>query len=63
MNNQSLTVASISEVIRFFFKEIEGIYCINLFGSFAKGTQTKQSDIDLAILFNPQKIPSKTDLL
>lgn len=63
MNNQPLTVATISAVIKKFFQEVEGIYCINLFGSFAKGTQTSQSDIDIAILFAPKQIPSKLDLL
>lgn len=37
-----------------FLRAENNIVCIYLYGSYAKGTATKQSDVDLAVLFKPQ---------
>lgn len=63
MKNQKETIKLITKTVSEFFKDKNGIDSIILFGSYAKGTQTNQSDIDLAILFDPTQIPSKLDII
>ena len=54
---------NIKSIIKEFFIEKTQILAVDLFGSFAKGTQNSFSDIDIAILCDPQNLPSKLDIL
>jgi len=51
------------EKIGEFFKQIPHIVSIDLFGSYAEGTATEQSDIDLAILFEGGQAPNPLTLI
>jgi uncharacterized protein len=46
--NVNLTIKEYIHLIKKNFKEIE---CVYLFGSYAKGLETDNSDIDLALIF------------
>lgn len=46
-----------------FCKAIPGVVAVYLFGSHAKGRATIGSDVDVAILFHPQKIPDGQKIL
>lgn len=54
-----MTVTTIAEKIhRFFQKDSQDIVCVYLFGSEARGTARKDSDVDIAVLYT--KTPPST---
>jgi predicted nucleotidyltransferase len=59
INNQNIT--DITEQIREYFKELENIIAVFLFGSFLTGKLNEESDLDIAVLF--AKKPETKDIL
>lgn len=53
----------IEEILSRYFKDYPEISVVYLFGSEASGLSNKQSDIDVAILFQRGKVPSMDMLL
>ncbi len=49
--------------IEAFFSERKGVAVVYLFGSRAKGTDTARSDVDVAVLYEPDCVPDFRDLL
>lgn len=54
---------NIQALAKDFFLKKDQVISVDLFGSYAKGTNTIDSDIDLAILCDVKNIPSKMDIL
>ena len=49
--------------VKDFFRKKDQVVSVDLFGSYAKGTNKEDSDIDLAILCDVKNMPSKMDIL
>jgi predicted nucleotidyltransferase len=57
------TKAEIIEILERFFKEMEEVSLVFLFGSMATGRSRKKSDVDIAILFkSPPRIDHSNDI-
>jgi uncharacterized protein len=54
---------NLQRLVRDFFINKDQVISVDLFGSFAKGTNTTDSDVDIAIFCDFQKLPSKLDIL
>lgn len=54
---------NLRKLVKDFFQKKDQIVSVDLFGSYAKGTNTEDSDIDLAILCDVKNMPSKMDIL
>ena len=54
---------SIKNEIANFFKKSPGVLAVILFGSQAKNKSTLNSDIDLAVLFDPHQLPTFDQLI
>ncbi|MGA8163463.1 MAG: nucleotidyltransferase domain-containing protein [Waddliaceae bacterium] len=50
------------EVIGFFSKRDEVVF-LSLFGSRANGKSRQESDVDIAVLFNPDRIPGPMEMI
>ena len=58
-----MTVHEIEKAIRLFFEKTSHIVSVTLFGSYARKTANKQSDVDVAVLFEQTHIPKTESLL
>src|SRR5262245_18342390 len=58
-----MEISSIEKIIIDYFRKQEGVIALLLFGSFAKGTATAQSDVDVAVLYRHENLPSQWDLI
>jgi len=57
------TKAEIIEILERFFKEIDDVSLVFLFGSMATGRSRRKSDVDIAILFkSPPRIDHSNDI-
>ncbi len=54
---------NLKKIVKDFFLTKDQVISVDLFGSYAKGTNTVDSDVDLAIFCDPQNMPSKMDIL
>ena len=54
---------AIKKIIKDFFQHKDQIISVHLFGSYAKGSSRKDSDVDVAILCDAKNMPSKLDVL
>lgn len=52
-----------ASIIREFFEPLPGVVAVYLFGSHARDRATAASDVDVAVLFEHQKIPDGQTLL
>lgn len=50
-------MSAVESIVHDFCDALPGVVAAYLFGSQAKGTATKTSDVDVAILFSPNAIP------
>lgn len=50
-------------IVRDFFQSKDQIISVDLFGSYANNSSRADSDVDLAILCDPNNIPSKWDII
>lgn len=56
-------LGNLQNLIKDFFKKKDQVISVQLFGSYAKGTNTTNSDIDLAILCDVKNRSSKMNIL
>lgn len=52
----------IKDVVKAEFGKQQGVIAVLLYGSYAKGTAQPDSDVDIAVLFQPESIPSFSEL-
>ncbi len=57
------SLGNLQNLVKEFFQKKDQVISVQIFGSFAKGSNTVDSDVDLAILCDVKKMPSKMDLL
>jgi predicted nucleotidyltransferase len=60
MNKTVVKTASMIDIIKDFYPSLQGIY---LFGSYQTEREWPDSDVDVAILFPPDKAPKETNLV
>jgi len=54
---------NLQNLVKEFFLKKDQVISVQLYGSFAKGTNTVDSDVDLAIFCDVKNMPNKMDLL
>ena len=57
------SLGNLKNLVKEFFQKKDQVISVQIFGSFAKGSNTVDSDVDLAILCDVKNMPSKMDLL
>ncbi|NDD58919.1 MAG: nucleotidyltransferase domain-containing protein [Chlamydiae bacterium] len=57
------SLGNLQNLVKEFFQKKDQVISVQIFGSFAKGSNTVDSDVDLAILCDVKNMPSKMDLL